>query len=98
MTFIPFGQKNFSYAVGDSDDVGTNTWDCPTCACSMPPTTGSKKGDTFTCQNCGCTVEVVYPPARIERTTIRIVDPGEEPGLHLVLNFDGMKLRLGRIL
>jgi hypothetical protein len=96
VTFIPSSNKyrHFEYEEGDSDDVGTNTWDCPTCTRSMPPTTGAKKGDTFECKHCGCKVEIVYPPMRIERTTIRIVEKGDEPRWRLVMDFGGMKLLL----
>lgn len=96
MTFIPSSNKyrNFAFEEGDEDDVGTNHWDCPTCNRSMPPTTGVQKGDVVECKGCGCRMEVVYPPAKIERTTIRIIEKGDEPRWRLVMNFNGMRVLL----
>lgn len=97
MTFWPSTNKYraFEFREGDSDDVLTNHWDCPVCVFSMPPLTNAKKGDIFTCQNCGTAMKVTHEPMTVSVTRVEMVEQGSEGGLVLVLEMtDGTRLIL----
>lgn len=97
MTFIPGPNKyrHFEFLEGDSDEVGTNTWDCPTCVRSMPSMVGAKKGDVFECKNCGCRMVVDRESMPLPTTTVRMLQQGEEPRWRIAIVYDdGRKLLL----
>ena len=97
MTFWPSTNKyrDFEFREGDSDDVGTNHWDCPTCVYKMPPLTNAKKGDIFECQNCGTKMQVTHEPYTTSITRVEMIEQGEEARPRLVLEMaNGMRLLL----
>lgn len=97
MTFWPSTNKyrQFEFREGDSDDVLTEHWDCPTCNFSMPSLKDVKKDDVVECKNCGTKMKVTHAPMTVSVTRVEMVEQGDEGGLRLVMVMEnGMRLVL----
>jgi len=97
VTFWPSTNKyrHFEFKEGDSDDVLTEHWDCPTCNRTMPSLKDAKKDDVVECANCGTKMKVTHAPMTTSVTRVEMVEQGDEGGPCLVLVLgDGMRLRL----
>jgi transcription elongation factor Elf1 len=97
VTFWPSRHKyrDFEFSEGDSDDVLTEHWDCPTCSHSMPSLKDAKKDDVIECNNCGTGMKVTHASMQVSVTRVEMVEQGDEGGLHLVLVMEnGMRLVL----